>query len=86
MCKCILQEEGGGVLGGGPGGQPCFNPPPRDAVAAIKNAGVKAGKTMWRIVDGPTLGAEGFHFLCIAEPINFLQQKLAELDAVTKDA
>ena len=58
----------------------------RDAVAAIKTAGVKAGKTMWRIGDGPTLVAEGFHFLCIAEPINFLQQKLAELDAVTKDA
>ena len=41
---------------------------------------------MWRIGDGPTLVAEGFHFLCIVEPINFLQQKLAELDVATKGA
>ena len=57
----------------------------QDAVTAIHAAGAKAGKTMWRIGDGPTLVAQGFHFLCIAEPMNFLQQKMAELDAITKD-
>ena len=57
----------------------------QDAVTAINAAGTKAGKTMWRIGDGPTLVAQGFHFLCIAEPMNFLQQKMAELDAITKD-
>ena len=57
----------------------------QDAVTAIHAAGAKAGKTMWRIGDGPTLVAQGFHFLCVAEPMHFLRQKLAELDAVTKD-
>jgi 2-keto-3-deoxy-L-rhamnonate aldolase RhmA len=58
----------------------------RQAVALIRQAGDKVGKTMWRIGDGPKLAAEGFHFLCIAEPVGFLEQALGKLDGKTKAA
>jgi 2-keto-3-deoxy-L-rhamnonate aldolase RhmA len=50
----------------------------QEAVARIRQAGQKAGKTMWRIGDGAKLAAAGFHFLCIAEPMMLLQATLAE--------
>ena len=55
------------------------------AVARIRRAGEKAGKTMWRIGDGASLAQEGFHFLCIGEPMALLQGELARLNRAAKD-
>ncbi len=56
------------------------------AVARIRQAGEKSGKTMWRIGDGAKLAAAGFHFLCIAEPMMLLQTALAEKRAAAEQA
>ena len=55
------------------------------AIARIRSAGEKVGKTMWRIGDGKTLVEEGFHFLCIAEPIAVLQGALSRLNDEAKE-
>lgn len=56
----------------------------RDALDRIRAAGRSAGKNMWMIGDGPSLVDRGFDFLCITEPVMFLQAKLAEYDRATK--
>jgi len=58
----------------------------REAVETIRLAGEKVGKTMWRIGDGAQLVADGFHFLCIAEPMGVLQGALAQKNRDAKDA
>ncbi len=54
------------------------------AVEVIRQGGEKAGKTMWRIGDGVQLVEEGFHFLCIGEPMGILQRELGRLDRAAK--
>ena len=49
-----------------------------EAVAHIRRAGEKAGKTMWRIGDGPTLAAAGSHFICMGEAMGHLKGALAQ--------
>ena len=56
------------------------------AVEQIRQAGARAGKTMWRIGDGPTLVQEGFHFVCIGEPMAILKGALAAADGQTREA
>jgi len=66
----------------------CFemdHPSMAAAIARIRSAGEKVGKTMWRIGDGRTLVEEGFHFLCIAEPIAVLQGALSRLNDEAKE-
>jgi 2-keto-3-deoxy-L-rhamnonate aldolase RhmA len=49
-------------------------------MAAIERIRVSAqgmGKTMWRIGHGPTMVRQGFHFLCIGEPMAVLKAALA---------
>jgi 2-keto-3-deoxy-L-rhamnonate aldolase RhmA len=62
------------------------HPRMQEAVETIHQAGEKAGKTMWRIGDGAKLVADGFHFLCIAEPMGVLQAALAQMNQSAKDA
>ena len=57
----------------------------KEAIARIRRAGEKAGKTMWHIGNGPELVEEGFHFLCIAEPMGLLQAALAQSNQATKN-
>lgn len=57
----------------------------REAIEVIRGAGERAGKTMWRIGDGPTLAAEGFTFLCIAEPMAALKEALEERNRATRE-
>lgn len=47
-----------------------------EAIAVIRRAGERVGKTMWRIGHGPTMVREGFHFLCIGEPMAMLKGAL----------
>jgi len=54
-----------------------------DAIATIRVAGERVGKTMWRIGDGPTMVGQGFHFLCIGEPMAMFRQALAKSQQVT---
>ena len=61
-------------------------PEMRAALAKIREAGRLAGKNMWMIGDGPSLVRDGYDFLCIGEPIMFLQSKLAEYSAATKSS
>jgi 4-hydroxy-2-oxoheptanedioate aldolase len=44
-----------------------------DAIKTIKRAGEDAGKNMWMIGDAAALIPQGFTFLCIAEPVWFLE-------------
>jgi 2-keto-3-deoxy-L-rhamnonate aldolase RhmA len=62
------------------------HPEMRGAVEIIRQAGEKAGKTMWRIGDGEALAKEGFHFLCIGEPMRMLQNEMARANSAAKDA
>ena len=62
------------------------HPRMQKAVETISRAGEKAGKTMWRIGDGAKLAADGFHFLCIAEPMGVLQAALAQKDQAARNA
>jgi 2-keto-3-deoxy-L-rhamnonate aldolase RhmA len=48
------------------------------AIERIRAAAAAAGKTMWRIGHGPTMVREGFHFLCIGEPMAMLKAALAQ--------
>ncbi len=48
------------------------------AIARIRAAGEAAGKSMWRIGDGPTMVREGFHFLCVGEPMAMLKGALTK--------
>ncbi len=56
------------------------------AIEHIRQAGAKVGKTMWRIGDGATLARQGFHFLCIGEPMGLLKQEFARLNEAAKGA
>ena len=56
------------------------------AVAQIKAAGEACGKTMWRIGDGAQLVREGFHFLCIGEPIAMMKGAMAAANQDAKAA
>lgn len=49
-----------------------------EAVARIRDAGRRAGKTMWRIGHGPTMASEGYHFLCIGEATGMLKEALSQ--------
>lgn len=62
------------------------HPKAQEAVEVIRSAGEKVGKTMWRIGDGAQLAADGFHFLCIAEPMAALQAALAHKNKEARDA
>ncbi len=62
------------------------HPRMQEAVETIRSAGIKAGKTMWRIGDGAKLVADGFHFLCIAEPMGVLQRALTQKNQDAKNA
>lgn len=57
-----------------------------DAVDRIHEAARRAGKTMWRIGDGPTMVAQGFHFVCIGEPMGMLQGALTQARTATEAA
>ncbi len=66
----------------------CWNPQAEELQAAlriIRAAASAASKPMWMIGDGPQLATEGYRFLCITEPTMFLQTKLGELSAATRD-
>ena len=39
---------------------------------------------MWMIGDGPDLVSQGFNFICLTEPIMFLESKLGLLNADIK--
>ncbi len=60
-------------------------PQMREAVDIIRRAGERVGKTMWRIGDGPSLAAEGFTFLCIAEPMAALKETLRQKNRATRE-
>ena len=56
------------------------------AVARIREAGAKAGKTMWQIGHGPTLASQGCHFICIGEVIGLLKGVLSQTQEQTQEA
>lgn len=56
-----------------------------EAVARIRRAGEKAGKTMWHMGDGQKLAQAGLHFLCIGEPMALLRATLAEKNEEAKN-
>ena len=58
----------------------------REAIARSRAAGERVGKAMWRIGGGPTMVREGFHFLCIGEPMGMLQRAMAQAQRDTLDA
>jgi 2-keto-3-deoxy-L-rhamnonate aldolase RhmA len=60
------------------------HPTMMEAIYRIRAAGEAAGKAMWRIGDGPTMVREGFHFLCVGEPMGMLKGALvgAQQDAI----
>lgn len=58
----------------------------QEALAAIREAGRAAGKTMWMIGNGAELVRQGYHFLCLGEPIASLQSKLTDLDQAAREA
>lgn len=58
----------------------------QDALAAIREAGRAAGKTMWMIGNGAELVKQGYTFLCLGEPIASLGAKLAEMDRAARVA
>ena len=65
----------------------CFDPTAPtllNALEKIKNAAEAAGKMMWMIGDGPTLASQGYNFICMTEPIMFLEAKLSQLNTMTK--
>src|SRR5690606_37362116 len=54
----------------------CWNPDAPELLEAlqrIRQAGRDAGKNMWMIGDGAASVANGFTFLCIAEPVALLE-------------
>jgi 2-dehydro-3-deoxyglucarate aldolase/4-hydroxy-2-oxoheptanedioate aldolase len=51
---------------------PCF----KDAIAQIRAASEKAGKTLWNIGSGETLVEQGFSFICIGDPISIMEQSM----------
>ncbi|MDP6017669.1 MAG: aldolase/citrate lyase family protein [Candidatus Latescibacteria bacterium] len=57
-----------------------------EAITHIRAAAERAGKTMWRIGHGPTMVREGFHFLCIGEPMAMLKGALAQAQLETSGA
>ncbi len=61
----------------GVGGQ-MDHPDLMSATGQIRAAGERAGKAMWRIGHGPTMAQEGYHFLCIGEPMAMLKGALAQ--------
>jgi 4-hydroxy-2-oxoheptanedioate aldolase len=66
----------------------CWNPQADELQAALRKiraAASTAGKPMWMIGDGLQLTTEGYRFLCLTEPTMFLQAKLGELNAATRD-
>ena len=50
-----------------------------DAVAAIRAAAKETGKPMWVIGDGQKLVSEGYNFVCVAEPSNFLKAAFKQM-------
>jgi 2-keto-3-deoxy-L-rhamnonate aldolase RhmA len=67
----------------------CFDPSAPDlldALEKIKAEATKVGKAMWMIGDGPTLVSQGYHFICMTEPIMFLEAKLGQLNTLTKQS
>ena len=61
------------------------HPDMKAAVEVIRKAGEKSGKTMWRIGDGSVLAKEGFHFLCIGEPMAMLKNEMARANKAAQD-
>ena len=65
----------------------CFDPNApvlKDALSQIKAAAEAENKNMWMIGDGPTLVSEGYNFVCITEPIMFLESQLRQTNHKTK--
>ena len=50
-----------------------------DAFEQVRKAAADAGKLVWRIGNGKALSAQGYRFLCIAEPTVLLQMTLANI-------
>lgn len=53
------------------------------ATEQISAAAHRVGKAMWRIGDGPTMAREGYHFLCIGEPMAMLKAAMAQQQQMT---
>lgn len=53
------------------------------ATQTIRTAAEQVGKTMWRIGHGPTMAAEGYHFLCVGEPMALLKGALSQVQQDT---
>lgn len=65
----------------------CFDPDAPlllESLGQIRESARQAGKPMWMIGDGPQLAKSGYHFICITEPIMFLQKQLEDLNQKTK--
>ena len=65
----------------------CWNPNSNEllhAIDTIKVAAHNVQKNMWMIGDGPDLVSKGFDFVCMTEPMMFLEAKLSELNQKTK--
>ncbi len=65
----------------------CFDPAAPQLLSAIdtiRASAAKAGKTTWMIGEGTDAVKNGFHFVCLAEPMMFLEKKLQELNHLTK--
>ncbi|MBK8506015.1 MAG: hypothetical protein IPL46_29765 [Saprospiraceae bacterium] len=65
----------------------CFDPSApalKNSLKKIKAAADKVDKPMWMIGDGPDLVSQGYHFICMTEPIMFLESKLGQLNTMTK--
>lgn len=60
------------------------DPAHRAAVSRIRAAAKKAGKNMWQIGNAADLVAQGFNFLCIAEPIMLMEGALKQLSDSVK--
>ena len=59
----------------------------QNALQTIRDAATAAGKPMWMIGDGEKAAKQGFHFLCIAEPMNLLRAALKRnVDAIRQGA
>lgn len=58
----------------------------QDAVERIRQAARGAGKAMWRIGHGPTLVREGYHFVCLGEPVGMLAAALGAAQRETAAA
>ena len=60
----------------------CWEPEHPDllgALEAIRDAGERAGKTMWMIGDADDCRRKGWHFICVGEPVMMLEATLRDV-------